>query len=61
MDRKYLTTKDVCKKYSVTPKTIWKWKRDLKMPYLSFGKSDYFIAEELLTWEKNFKYNTVKV
>ena len=53
---KRLNTKDICEIYSITPKTLYMWITNLKMPHRKIGKYNYFVLSELQDWEDKFKY-----
>jgi predicted DNA-binding transcriptional regulator AlpA len=56
MTNKYLTTKDLVERYSVTPKTIYNWRKKKGFPDpVAKGKYDLYITAEIDRWEsKNF-------
>lgn len=53
---KRLNTKDICEIYGITPKTLYMWITNLKMPHRKIGKYNYFILSEIRDWEDKFKY-----
>jgi hypothetical protein len=52
-----LTTRDVCRIYKKTRKTILFWRDRSGMPYHKIGAECFFVPEELLAWERAHGHN----
>ena len=50
-DKKYLTTKELAKIFSVTTRTVVNW-REAGMPYKKLGRSVRFDLDEVLAWSE---------
>ena len=48
----YLTTKDLCKMFSVTRQTINRWAKE-GMPYIKKGHTIRFKESEVIEWFEN--------
>ena len=50
-DKKYLTTKELAKIFSVTTRTVVNW-REAGMPYKKLGRIVRFDLKEVLAWSE---------
>ena len=47
---KYLTTKEICEKFSVTRQTVNKWVREMGMPHIKIGHTIRFVESAVDAW-----------
>lgn len=53
--KKYLTTRQVCERYNISDRTVWRWQVDPKMHFpapMTIKGRKYFNEEDLIAFER---------